>query len=782
MLDWTGHQCQSYHVITQKKLPLLISTSSQWCGLFALWMLYFFLFSQNSNAVTTPENDITISSNPDQQPDANNLPPALSDDQIPGPSRTSEIDNDNISNISDFYDSDDSVADPNFSVSDLFNSKYATTIESDDEVTELVDFLETREPTIRPILPKSDEIKPVFIATYPNSIIFKDQQQAISFNAPQSQIFEELTNKVNFIAKYPGPIIINDENSEEMISQITTRTENSKIQRNKLKYPFIEEMCGNGCKRQCKSFTIGERKNIWENFWNLPYLQRRHFLNKCIRIENVKRRKVTEPNPNSKFFKSESRYYYLTKGKEALNVCRNFFLKTLGFKTDAVITELSRAIKRKGFYEDVKENRGGKKKRLNRNAIMDHILSFNPAVSHYRRRNAPLARYLPRSLTLNFMFNDFKKKNSNENKCSKEIYRQTLKDMNISFKFPKGDKCVVCAELEEEMKQYSSTEIPENVTAKYDAHKAKANKAICQYQLDAGKENTNTIRYYSMDLQKVMLLPDMSKVKDSFFLSRLVAFNLTFAPVQKMTSVKSTCVLWHEAWAGRDANNIVDAFIAFLENQRDLQHLTIWCDNCTSQNKNWILYTAFVTLVNCGLYNIESITLKYLTKGHTHMTADGVHGNIEARIKRQDAVYDFEDYKQVIFKCRKNIEVVEVKKAYQWSKKKRSPRRNDENDLLKKFLVNQVVEVKFINGCRNLFYKEDFDESFVELDFLMKKFNIKLFPEMTDSPRGVKPNKKEGIVSKLVPLMPLNRRHFWYSLPTNDKVEDLVTRGQIEHD
>lgn len=563
-----------------------------------------------------------------------------------------------MSDISNLYDSDDSVADPDFSVSDLFSTRiYATTIESDDEFTEFVNFIETRQPTIRSILPKSDDLRPdksIFIATYPDSIIFKDQQQAISFNAPQSQVFKELTNKIHFIEKYPGPIIINDENSEEINAHIiSTRNEKNKIQRNKLKYPFIEEMCGNGCKRKCKFFTIEERKNIWENFWNLPYVQRRHFLNKCILIESVKQRKVTEPNPNSKFFKSETRYYYLTKGNEALNVCRNFFLKTLGFKTDAVITELSRAIKRKAFYEDVKENRGGKKKRFNRNAIMEHILTFNPVVSHYRRRNAPSARYLPRSLTLDCMFNDFKNKYPNENKCSKEIYRQTLKDMNISFKFPKGDKCVVCGELEEEMKQYGSTQSPENVTAKYDAHKAKANKAICQYQLDAGKENTNTICYYSMDLQKVMLLPDMPKVKDSFFLSRLVAFNLTFAPVQKMTNVKSTCVLWHEAWAGRDANNIVDAFTAFLENHRDLLHLIIWCDNCTSQNKNWILYTALVTLVNCGLYNIESITLKYLTKGHTHMTADGVHGNIEARIKRQDALYDFEDYKQVSLSAEK---------------------------------------------------------------------------------------------------------------------------------
>lgn len=70
-----------------------------------------------------------------------------------------------------------------------------------------------------------------------------------------------------------------------------------------------------------------------------------------------------------------------------------------------------------------------------------------------------------------------------------------------------------------------------------------------------------------------MLLPDMPKVKDSFFLRRLIAFNLTFAPIKKKTNVNSYCVLWHEAWAGRDGNNIVDAIAAFIEKERDIQQV-----------------------------------------------------------------------------------------------------------------------------------------------------------------------------------------------------------------
>lgn len=36
-------------------------------------------------------------------------------------------------------------------------------------------------------------------------------------------------------------------------------------------------------------------------------------------------------------------------------------------------------------------------------------------------------------------------------------------------------------------------------------------------------------------------------------------------------------------------------------------------------------------VVNSECINIDTITLRFLTKGHTHMSADGVHGNIEKR-------------------------------------------------------------------------------------------------------------------------------------------------------
>lgn len=71
---------------------------------------------------------------------------------------------------------------------------------------------------------------------------------------------------------------------------------------------------------------------------------------------------------------------------------------------------------------------------------------------------------------------------------------------------------------------------------------------------------------------------------------------------------------------------------------------------------------------------IESITFKYLTKGHTHMTADSIHGNIEQALRKKDT-YDYKDFVETVEGSRRNLKVVQVDTFHKWQKKKRIPRR-----------------------------------------------------------------------------------------------------------
>ncbi|CAH0755367.1 unnamed protein product [Diatraea saccharalis] len=602
--------------------------------------------------------------------------------------------------------------------------------------------------------------------------VLPDDNNPRPINTDEKSIQEE--NNSIFVADYPGPIFANKQDAQE------NYIKKSKCSlKRKSRHIMIINSCKSKCSRKCASFSLGNRIQIWHNYWELDFRSRRNFLNKCIQITGIKKRRVSETG-TPEIIKKESRFFYFpNNNNESIPVCRKFFLDTLGYKTDGVITEISNAIKKGNIYGGVlKDGRGGNRNEIPKTIIEQHILNYKPVVSHYRRQNAPNVRYLPRNLTLKQMHADFKLKNP-DFRCSVEVHRQTIKRLNISFNMPKGDKCAECSFYEEEIKKHTdkSTEVPEDILTKQKEHQEKVKLAIERYRLDGAKRNENRTKYFCMDLQKVVLLPDMPQYKDAFFLSRLVAFKLTFAPIKKKSDDMSVCVLWHEAIAGRDASNIVDALKAFLYDQRDVQHYHLWADNCTAQNKNWTLFTAMVMIVNNEANEIESITINYLTKGHTHMAADAVHANIEQKMRRQRGIYDFGDFKDCELRSRKNIKILEIQNRRNWPKKKRAGRFGE---TLREFKLKFVVQVKFVKGSRNLFYKTRFDENFQEIEFLQKKLNVNYFAPPVEEPWGVNQAKKDDIISKLVPLMPASRKAFWYNLPVNNQSLDLSFFGQME--
>lgn len=155
-------------------------------------------------------------------------------------------------------------------------------------------------------------------------------------------------------------------------------------------------------------------------------------------------------------------------------------------------------------------------------------------------------------------------------------------------------------------------------------HKKRYTNAREQYTADKGKEWDSKHNVFTVDMQKVIILPKMT-IKNSFFVSRLVVFNETFAPLHKATNL---CVLWHEAMSGRNAKDVASAYLAVIQKaSTEVEHFIFWVDNCSAQNKNWVLYTSFVTMVNSE-WGPKSITLKYFEPGHSFMKADYVHGGI----------------------------------------------------------------------------------------------------------------------------------------------------------
>lgn len=123
--------------------------------------------------------------------------------------------------------------------------------------------------------------------------------------------------------------------------------------------------------------------------------------------------------------------------------------------------------------------------------IKCHINSFNPCVAHYRREHAPNRKYLPNEISASFMHSDFLEKNPGT-KCSFDLYRRTLRQMNIYFTKLGHEECETC----EEFNQHDTTHTKEmlninincSICIKWSIHYDMYKSARAKYDWHRNKE------------------------------------------------------------------------------------------------------------------------------------------------------------------------------------------------------------------------------------------------------------------------------------------------------
>ena len=324
-------------------------------------------------------------------------------------------------------------------------------------------------------------------------------------------------------------------------------------------------------------------------------------------------------------------------------VCKYCFLTTLGYNKDN-----SSAIK--CAFSDSNDSKAPLDKRgkheparkIDRELVINHIESFGPKMSHYRRMHAPNRRYLPADLSLREMYDDFL--TSAEKTIAYNTYYQIFSQQNIAFTKLANEQCEQCEEFELhkkncdcefECKQYQT----------YIADKRRYTKARIAYQSDAEKPNNTSEPIVSADLQKVILIPRMDQFKRSIFTSRLCVYNETFTAIGTHTKrPKDKTIVWHEAIAGRRDEDVTSAFHKFLLTYRDAQILTLWMDNCSAQNKNYTIFTMIRQVMASGTINAREVNLNFFEPGHSFMSADATHSKLEKSLKqKQGKIFYFND-------------------------------------------------------------------------------------------------------------------------------------------
>ncbi|KAH9627797.1 hypothetical protein HF086_000182 [Spodoptera exigua] len=409
----------------------------------------------------------------------------------------------------------------------------------------------------------------------------------------------------------------------------STNTRKEAKKQKKIEKFCVKPACTTSCKKKCgEKFSESDRMNINQQFWGLNYESQGYYIQSLIKKQLVNRRLQISTLSRNNTFK-----YFLEKANEKFEVCKIFFLTTLGYnkKNDRRILD---AIKKPWNAQTDKRGKREHKEKIDRNQLKEHIESFRPAIAHYRRKHAPNKRYLPSDLNATLMFKDFQDKFP-DIKVSYELYRHFLKkDMNISFTLLGNEECEDC----ESFKLHQPTcqdSASCDTCISYKLHKQKYEKARKCYQEDVDLSTKFTEKAFIQQTCKKSSCCHVLICLKLLFLSQNNSFQREFVPLGPTKSTSQPfAAIWHEAISGRKQEDIISAFRAFFICKRDSTDIVVWADNCSSQNKNWAFFSFLIQIINSSLICANTITIKYLESGHTFMSADNFHHQVEQQLKR----------------------------------------------------------------------------------------------------------------------------------------------------
>lgn len=537
----------------------------------------------------------------------------------------------------------------------------------------------------------------------------------------------------------------------------------------------VKPPCPASCKKQCiQNISEEQRKIINESFWSLNDKERKAYMLHHTSAKSVKQRTVTRFE--SEEYRKKVSYSYSLKDVlgTKYGVCKTFFLTTLGYKSSNDKTLHTALANSNDTVAPPVDKRLGATphNKIESTPINEHIMSFEPSISHYRREHAPNRLYLPSDLTISAMHKDFLEKNPSC-KVSYDKYREVVAELNISFVKLGHEECEDC----EEFRLHDDTHTKENLKedclgcTKWKSHNKRAYMSREQYKLDSELNETDTV-VYSADLQKVIMLPRIDMFKTAIFTHRIVVYNESFVPTGQVRKDLSVFpVLWYEGLFGRSKAEIISAYYQFFIFHRDKKNIILWVDNCSSQNKNWTFFSFLIYIINSKDINADKIVIKYFESGHTFMSADSFHHRVELSIKRmKNKIYDFADFSQAVSTAGKNVKLKEMNMQdfYDWDD---YTTQYALSRIKPRPYVSEMVEVEVKRGSFDITYKTGFDQNAITASIIGKKIlksHVLPPPKKKTAPEGISRNKKENILKSFQNIIPQNRMSFWRELPTFD--------------
>ena len=483
---------------------------------------------------------------------------------------------------------------------------------------------------------------------------------------------------------------------------------------------MMKKSCGHKCRYKCTShYNSDDREKIFHSFWQLADVnkQRQFILNYT--EKKPKKSKTGQTNRR----KSSISWFLPCPNEQSKNVkvCKTFFLNTLGI-SDKMVNTAHKKINSIGMCNDDSrgkhETRPNKTTEMQKMYVRQHINSFEKVESHYCRRDSK-KEYLPPDLSVAEMYRLYLEYCAKVGAptVSHYIYNEIFNtEFNLAFHTPLKDQCDFCVSFAN-----ACDEEKEKLSDKYENHMK--NKDLVQKHKEADKNeassNADTV-VCCFDLEEVLLTPH-SFESCLYFKRRLNTFNFT---VYDLNTHDGYCYVWNEAIASRGACEIASCLFSFIQDlsQKGKKKLIMYSDNCCAQNKN----RYFVTMLWYALqkFRMQSITQKYLEKGHTFNEGDSIHSAVE-RASKNNRIYTTPQWAATIRTARSskpyNVNEVNVQDFYDFKELAEKLKNFETNTNDDKVYWHSIRTISFKSNTPNQFdYQTDHDGPVYTVDLFQK--------------------------------------------------------------
>lgn len=428
------------------------------------------------------------------------------------------------------------------------------------------------------------------------------------------------------------------------------------------------------CKRyKCyENISREERERIFNHFYSLEGKNIQDtYISGLITVETIKQRRPRKSaghnNSSGKDLHSASFYYKIRVLRDdvaqEVPVCRTAFLNIhattkarLRYIQQSLVNTASAPADQRGKYQNRPKTIPVELKLL----VNEHIESFAPRKSHYSLRKNPNRSYLPENLSVKQMYRMFLGQ-YRINIPYQSYWSIFHKEYNIKFGVPRSDTCTVCDMLKRQIS--ACTEETQQKRLKFDhtLHLKKADTFVKLKKQWKQKSREGSATVLSFDYMQNLPLPHI-QTNTVFYCRQLWLY--VFG-VHNLSDDSASMYLYHEGIGKKGQNDVTSLLFHHLKGlENPKEHLVLFSDGCSGQNKNYVMVHFLYMLVHC-LKMFKQITYIFPIRGHSYLPNDQDFAIISKR-KRKEAAETPAEWIDIISGCRESpspFNVVNVERS-----------------------------------------------------------------------------------------------------------------------